>query len=997
MNRTLRIALRLFIFLLIPAAAFAQHEPVTNSTSIQEGLNLFESGLYAEASAQFARAVEEHRGDVQEEALAAYYYARAQSRMDSSRIGRLTDEYVQTYPKSRYASVLLKEVADQHKQRGDLDKAVARMQEAVNYPQSSSRKARLYYLIAETAAQNGQNNLARETFLELSDNFRSSEWSPKALYARGRLYLADEQYEEASEAFELLRERHPFDPMTRRIGTALGESYYQQRRYTEAIEALERALTILDEENASKAVYLIAESYNALNDYENATRYYRRYINRVDNEEQARIAHYGLGWVYHKQEIYHWAADAFGRASTGDDAVARKGLYYEAVNNKLAGRYQQALDAFREFGRRFQDGEFFEQAYYEWAVAAFEVGFYGEAIEALLPLARDLENLEQPGRTLTFLGEVYFANAEYTRALETFQLAEDLTDIDDALKRQARFQKAWIQYSNQAYRQAQPEFEAVYNQWPNSDLGKEALFWSADAHFQYQNYGPASSQYAEFIRAAPTHELIGAAKYALGWAYFKMGDYQNATGPLIDFLDNYDPPSIALFPYDTDTKLRIGDAFYAQGEYRQALEYYNNTIGAEPGGDYAMFQVANSYYRMNRNFEAVTEFRRLLRIYPFSSLREQAQYNIAYIYLNTGNYDQAVEEFQTVIERFPGTEWAARAQYNIGDSYYNAGEYDRAIEEYTRVLEGYPGSSYILEAINGIQFAQLSAGEEDSSTDVLESFLDENPTSETADRLRFRQAENTLQSGDYEAAVADFRQYLRITNSQSMMPEAYFNLADAYQRMNQPENAAEAYRTIINEFPDSDRAAPAYAELGQILLENEEYSEARTIFEELADTDQRFRQEAFLGIGRAALGLGDTGSARQYFERVLSINESNDAARAGLGKVLLADDRVDEARRLFAMVANENSTAVGAEAQYLLASSYQQTGDTEQALEEYAKVRVLFGAYDTWVSEAQYKTAEIYIREGRRGDARSLLTSIIENYPDTPGAEKARQLLNQNQ
>ena len=997
MNRTLRYATRILLLLYFPIAAYAQHEPQTNSTTLQQGLDLFEKGLYPEASAKFNRALTENSGDVQNEELAAYFYARAQSRLDSSRTDQLTDRYVHDYPQSRYSSVLLKEVADQHKKRGELDQAIARMQEAVKYPQSSNKKAELYYITAETAAESGQNDLARDTFLELSDNFRSSDWSPKALYARGRLFLADEQYENASEAFELLRERHPFDTMTRRIGTALGESYYQQRRYNEAIEALERALTILDEENGSKAVFLIAESYNALNDYQNATRYYRMYINRADDADQERIAHYGLGWVYHKQEIYHWAADAFGRAAVGDDAVARKGLYYEAVNNKLAGRYQQALDAFREFGQRFQEGEFFEQAYYEWAMAAFEIGFYGEAIEALLPLARDLDNLENPGQTLTFLGEVYFANSEYTRALETFQLAEELTDIDDSLKRQARFQKAWIQYSNQAYRQSQPEFEEVYSQWPDSDLGKEALFWSADAHFQYQNYGPASSQYARFIRAAPEHELIGAAKYALGWSYFKMGDYENATGPLIDFLDNYEPPSIALFPFDTDTKLRIGDAFYAQGEYRDALEYYNDTIGAEPGGDYAMFQVANSYYRMNRNFEAVTQFRRMLRIYPFSTLREQAQYNIAYIYLNTGNYDQAVTEFNTVIERFPGTEWAARSQYNIGDSYYNAGEYDRAIEEYTRVLEGYPGSNYILEAINGIEFAQLSAGESDSSTDVLESFLDENPTSETADRLRFRQAENTLQSGDYEAAVSDFRQYLRITNNQSMMPEAYFNLADAYQRMNQPDDAAEAYRTIVNEFPDSDRLAPALAELGQLLLEREEYSEARTVFEELADTDQRFRQEANLGIGRAALGLGDTGSARQFFERVLAINESNDAARAGLGKVLLADGRTDEARRLFSMVAGENNTAVGAEAQFLLAMSYQEMGDTEEALEEYSKVSVLFEAYDIWVAESQYKTAEIYIREGRRGDARSLLESIVENYPETAGAEKAQQLLNQNQ
>ena len=97
------------------------------------------------------------------------------------------------------------------------------------------------------------------------------------------------------------------------------------------------------------------------------------------------------------------------------------------------------------------------------------------------------------------------------------------------------------------------------------------------------------------------------------------------------------------------------------------------------------------------------------------------------------------------------------------------------------------------------------------------------------------------------------------------------------------------------------------------------------------------------------------------------------------------------------MVANENNTAVGAEAQYLLASSYQENGDFEQALEEYSKVNVLFEAYDVWVAEAQYKTAEIYIREGRRGDALSLLTSIVETYPGTAGAENAQELLNQNQ
>jgi tetratricopeptide (TPR) repeat protein len=995
MSRSALFSRFLLILIALPIALTAQSGQDSYQSDFQTGLNLFERGLFAEAAVHF-RAASGAAVEAATAETADFYHARALAKMDSSGTDIYVDRFVQTYPRSTRAVILLREVADQHKKRGELDRAIRRMDQALNYPQSNQEKVRLYYTLGETAAQDGQYDLARRYFLELSDNHRRSEWSPRALYARGRLYLEEERFSESAEAFELLRERHPLDAMTRRIGTALGESYYQQGRYEEAIRAFEDALPNLDHENRQKAVYLMAESYNMLNRFDSATRYYRFFINRAREGDDTRIAHYGLGWVYHKQDIFHWAARAFGEAASGDDELARKALYYKAVNEKLASRYDQAIQSFREFGDRFSDGPFVEQAYFEWAVTAFEVGFYDEAIEALRPLAQRADQLENPGEVLTFLGEVYFANEEYGRAIEAFELAERSTELDPALKRQARFQRAWVQYSNQAYSASQPEFEQLNRESPDTPLGKESLFWSADAHYQTRNYGPAAQQYRRFIEQYPDHELVGAAKYALGWSYFMMGDFENVTGPLIDFLENYEPPSIALFPFDTDTQLRIGDAFFAQGKYREALEYYNKAIGAEPGGDYAMYQVANSHYRMNRNFEAVSQFRRLLRIYPYSSLREQAQYNIAYIYLNTGNYDQAIEEFQTVIRRFPGTEWAARAQYNIGDSFYNAGNYTEAIAAYRRVLENYPRSNYIIEAINGIQFAQLSGGKDDTSTDILEDFLADNPTSGTADRLRFRQAENLFQSGDYDGAVREFRNYLRITNNRNLMPDAYFNMADAYQRKNDMDAAIDAYETLISDFPNSERVAPSLAELGRIHYNKGNYQESKRRFEQLAERDARFRQEALLGIGNANLALGRSNDARQNFEQVLSLNENNDAARVGLGKVLMNDERKDEARRFFTLVAENNTTSIGAEAQYMIGQSYMEEGNRDAAREAFSRVRTLFEAFDDWVAEAQYKTAEIYIREGRRGDAISLLNSIIDTYPGTEGAEKAQRLLNRN-
>lgn len=472
-----------------------------------------------------------------------------------------------------------------------------------------------------------------------------------------------------------------------------------------------------------------------------------------------------------------------------------------------------------------------------------------------------------------------------------------------------------------------------------------------------------------------------------------MGSFAKAISPLKEFLDNYEPPEIALFPYDTDTRLRLGDSYYAVGDYQSAIKTYEEAIGAEPGGDYAMFQIANSYYRAENTYEAVTTFRKFLRIYPYSRLREQAQYNIAYIYLNSGNYTQAIEEFQTVINKYPNTSWAARSQYNIGDAYYNSGEYQKAINAYKTVMEKYPKSDYIIEAVNGIQYAQLSAGKTDSSSAVLEDFLDDNPQTTTADRLRYRQAETLMQSGDYKSAIEELRQYIRITNNRQLLPEAQFSLANAYEQTGQIDQAIETYKLIVDSYPQSQRAAPSLAALGRLSYNQGNYRQSLEFFNQLSEKDQGYRLEAYIGMGNAQLAMDNIPEAKAQYESALNINGSYDPARVGLGKVAIENGNYDEARDRLNLVAESNTTEIGAEAQYLLGVVDQEQQQFNQALESYSNVKVLYSAFDDWVSKSMLRSAECYIQLGNRGEARNTLNEIVKNYPGTEEAKKAQRLL----
>jgi tetratricopeptide (TPR) repeat protein len=972
-------------------------EVSSSNQQIEHALQLHQLGMFEQSWLMLQR-WRDDRPDFEPLALTElgnYAWAWNSFAQDPQQGAPFLERFVQRYPNSSYSDTLLIQLGHFASKKERYDQAIDHYRDALDHQLEPEVAAEVYYWMAEAAASNDQLDRARDIFLELADTYSESEWSPKALYARGRLFLSELNYEASTQAFELLRERYPNDPMTRRIGTALGESYYQEKNYQQAITAFQDAMPYLEGDQRAKAVYLIAESYNVLNNYDRASRYYLQYIRQYGDSDRVRNAHYGLAWVYHKQNIYHWAADAFAKATEGNDQLARKALYYKSVNEKLGGRYDKALQTFQEFGDQYQEGFWVEEVYYEWAVTAFEMGRHTKAIDILLQLIRGDTQLQKAGKVYTLLGEAYFANGEYTRALAAFDEAEQQVNVDPVIKRQARFQKAWVQYRNQAYQSAQPIFERIYQEAPDTDIGGEALFWSADSYYQLEDWGPAGARFARFLEEYPDHDMAGAAKYALGWSHFEMRRFDQAIEPFKSFLESYDPPPIALFPYDTDTQLRIGDAYYATKKYRQAITYYNKAIGAEPGGDYAMFQVANSYYRADRSYEAVRTFRKLLRIYPYSHLREQAQYNIGYIYFLTGNYTQAINEFKTLINKYPGTTWAARSQYNIGDAHYNAGDYKQAIAAYKQVLQDYPRSEYIIEAVNGIQYAQLAAGQPDSSSVILEEFLAQHPRASTADRLRYRKAENLLQAGDYPGAIKAFRQYIRVTNSESKLPDAYYNLADAYHQQDNMVRAQEAYQTIVDQYPNSERAAPTLAILGDLALEKGDTQQAQAYFQQLLDNYDRLELEAILGLGRTSLAAGNYDQAESYYQRVLRLREGNDEAEVGLGVVAQQRGRLDQAIEYFSSVAESNTINLGAEAQYRLGRVYQQEQRFNKAIEAYSNVKVLYEAYDQWVSKALFHSAECHLQLGNRGEARSLLESVTKSYPNLAVAKRAQQMLEQ--
>lgn len=987
----MRTVLFLIFALTFICSASAQHTQTPEANEFFTALTLYEAGQFEEAVIAFEKFIGQSSDAVQRK-KAFYYLALSQSEMDPDNTIAYFDRFTAEYPSSDEAAKLYIDLAHRFSYEGDLPMANMLYEKALQLRLNEVTEANVYYWNAETYLSRRMYAKAHEYYYKVSTLHPRSEWAPVALYNQGRVYLIQRDYENASKAFDNLRRRYPGSPITRRIGTALGEAYYNQGRYTDAIESLRSVLASLDREQEVKAVLIIAESYNYLNELGEASTWYRRYINLTEGKPEERLAHYGLGWVFHKQGVYHWAADSFAKVVTGEDELSRRALYYQAVNHKLSGRYDQALVAFNKFGNRFRSGPWVEQAYYEWAILAFEIGDYVTAIEKNLHLIRSGMELENPGAIFTLLGESYFANSEYGRAIEAFERAERAGNVDEYAKLQARFQRGWVMYRNHAFEEAQRIFEQVYRDDPTGPLAGEALFWSADSYYNLGEYGPASARFQRFISEFRNHEFIGAARYSLGWSYFKMGQFENAIPPLRAFLSEYKAPPIALFPYDVDTRLRLGDALYALRRYDEAIPYYEAVLNEPRGADYAKYQVANSFYRKDMTFESVRTFRQLIVEFPNSTLREQAQYNIGYIYLLSGNYAQAISEFELLLRLFPFSQWAARAQYNIGNAHYNAGNNAQAIEAYKLVLERYPRSDLIIEAVNGIQFAQEAGGMTDTSNEILEDFISKNPQAGLADRLRFRQAERMLQTGDYDGAIAAFRQYIRVSNNQRLIADAWFNLGNAYESIGDHSQAQEAYQTILTDFPRSERYDFALMNLGKMHLDRGNFQEAYNRYDQLAKRGARFLAEANIGMGNASLGMRNYEQARRHFDKAREAGGDPDVALLGQGKVFLGMNQYESARDALRQVADRNNREPGAEAQYLIGQTYQSQGNHNAAIQAFSNVRIFFGAYGDWVSRSLLGSLRSNLSLGNRIEAENILRMLRDQYPGTEALSEAERL-----
>lgn len=203
-------------------------------------------------------------------------------------------------------------------------------------------------------------------------------------------------------------------------------------------------------------------------------------------------------------------------------------------------------------------------------------------------------------------------------------------------------------------------------------------------------------------------------------------------------------------------------------KFYNAIEFYLSFVRSHPEhrrAPEALFEAGNIQQMiLNEPAKAIATFQMLVSNYPVSEYTMKAQRRVAEIQKNHfANYRQAIIEYEKLIRANAPPAEAAMYQFEIAQCYTLLHNYDQAAIEYQALVSKYP--------------------------------------KENLDEVYFQMGNNAYINGKYEDAIQAYREMVGRYPKSSFRTQAVFGMGNAYEEMNDFENARLRYESVQKDYP----------------------------------------------------------------------------------------------------------------------------------------------------------------------------------------------------
>lgn len=392
----------------------------------------------------------------------------------------------------------------------------------------------------------------------------------------------------------------------------------------------------------------------------------------------------------------------------------------------------------------------------------------------------------------------------------------------------------------------------IFEQIVNLDeVDKQLLasseFYIAECLLGMQQVDGAMSQYQSFIIEYPHSAFVDLALYKLGSLYFNRKQYRLARNSLISLINNY-PSS----KYIGSAYYLIGESFTEENNIDKAEKFFQTSIKKHNNSfaDYSLFSLAGIYEKKGDYENAVKYYDKLLGFYSKSKLAPQAQLRIGNCYFKLGEYDNAVIELSDpLIEKLP-TKERNEADFILANCFYRLKEYGNASDTYKRILNN-------------------------------------SPTKEMLDKIRYGLAWIHFHEGHYQNAYKLFNTLSKSVNDSIAIKSFYWS-GEAQRYAGHNNEAIKIHKAFAKKYPNHPLAERVRLNIGISKFSEKSFEDSEdALLKSIYSKDPFTKAKSLTLLGEINLRKKEYRTAAEYFKRGLLVPqiaaELKDRCYLGLG------------------------------------------------------------------------------------------------------------------
>ena len=983
-----------FLILILSASSlvFAQQTQVYSNPEFtyQEALKLFKKEKYGAAQRLFEQYINEEHNSLKA-ASAQYYIAISSLYLEQPNADIRIINFAKNnseHPKTVFAYF---ELGNFYYERKKYDNVINTFEEVDADLLTLAQKNEMRFKLGYAYFSKKQFDRAKTLFDRIKN--QKHQYSSAASYYAGYIAFEKEDYNSAYDDFFRIKDESTYKKI---VIPNLVKILYKQEKYNELIQFTEN-----EKLNNTESFLYLAEAYFFTKKYTNAKENYEKYFARTSTTTDEVNYRYGYTLLHEKK--YEKASEYFKKSALNDDELGQNSAFNLGVCYINMNRKDFALGAFLHASSLDFNKEIQEEAMVSYAKLNYENRNFKEAIRTLEKLNKMYPNSVHYKENEELLTDALVNNSDFKQAVDYLETINNKTYREKVAYQKASYQLAVSKYNIKEYEDAIIFFEKSLKYPIDKDLIIGASYWIAETYSIAGKCDNAIAMYARIFENDPlkTSNYYLKTRYGIGYAYYNTKQYERAVNHFQYYVLNSKPKSATEKLYEIDAITRLADCYYAAKDYGRAInEYKQVKVQNSLHKDYASFQLAVIEYLAGRIEDAKSDLEDIINHQKQSIYYDDALYQRAVIDLETGAFASAVAGFSDLIDYKPKNKLTPIAYAKRALAYSNLGKFDKEYDDYKYIIDNYITHQIAYTVIQSLPSVLAKLGKEENFDNYLEKYKKANPLANDLSSVEFESAKTLYFNQRFETAITSFERFLTSYPNTYQAYEVEYYLAESYRKSGNKLKATSHYEAVINQ-NKTDYVLRSIYKVAEIYFELDKFEKAKEKYELLAE-----RGESSTDISRALRGQLLSLYNLSNYEK--TINKANELLRSGfandnqkdeaklyIAKSNLKLNKSSEASTLVKEIVENNTSEIGAEANYLYADIKYNEQNYDHSIEILQALLKSYPNFEYWVSKSYLLIAKNLIKKGEDFQAKATLNSIIEHSKINTVKDEASIILNE--